>query len=91
MPHLSALEHSAIPSQSVARLARRASSSSSSSREAVEQATRWQRDGDRPSSAGNGQARSGIRKGRGSVPAVPKQQKQSSGLDRDLRDEIDAW
>ena len=98
MSPLSTLEHSATPSQSMPRLARRAGSSSS--REAVEQATRWQRDSDRPtvtgrdsdrSSAGNGQARSGIRRGRGSVPAVPKQQKQSSGLDRDLRDEIDAW
>ena len=89
MSHLSTLEHSALPSQSMPRLARRASSSSS--REVAEPSTRWQRDSDRPSSAGNGQAGSGIRRGRGSVPAVPKQQKQTSGLDRDLRDEIDAW
>ena len=89
MSHLSTLEHSALPSQSVPRLARRASSSNS--REATEQANRWQRDTDRPSSAGNGQARPGIRRGRGSVPAAPKKQKQTSGLDRDLRDEIDAW
>ena len=89
MSHLSTPEHSALPSQSTPRLARR--TGSSSSREVAEPSTRWQQDSDRPSSAGNGQARSGIRKGRGSVPAVPKQQKQSSGLDRDLRDEIDAW
>lgn len=89
MSHLSTPEHSALPSQSTPRLARRAGSSSS--RQVAEPPTSWQRVSDRPSSAGDGQARSGIRKGRGSVPAVPKQQKQSSGLDRDLRDEIDAW
>ena len=89
MSLLSTLKQSTIPSQSVPRLAGRASSSNS--REVVEQATRWQRDSDRPPSAGNGQARSGIRRGRGSVPAAPKKQKQTSGLDRDLRDEIDAW
>ena len=91
MSLLSAREHFADPSQSMPRIARRASSSSSSSREVVEQATRWQRDSDRPVPAGNGQPIPGIRRGRGSVPAVPKKQKQSGGLDRDLRDEIDAW
>jgi len=35
--------------------------------------------------------KSGIRRGKGSVPAVRKQKQQVSGLDRDLRDEIDAW
>ena len=89
MSLLSAHEHSAVPSQSMPRLARRAGSSSS--REIVEQAIRAQRDSDRPPSAGNGQPKSGIRRGRGSVPAVAKKQKQTSGLDRDLRDEIDAW
>ena len=63
-----------------------------SSREAVQPAIlKQQQASQEPLADGESHARLGIRRGKGSVPAVPKQGKPASGLDRDLRDEIDAW
>lgn len=68
-----------------------------SSREALTQAALRQQEAERAPYTGPAEpgaepgGKQGIRKGRGSVPAVPKQGKPGAGLDRDLRDEIDAW
>ena len=63
-----------------------------SSREAAQQAAPVQHQAPpKAAAAAETSPRPGIRRGRGSVPAVPKQGKPASGLERDLRDEIDAW
>lgn len=80
----SASQQAGNGAQSRSRSPRRAASS----REELEQAVLRQQQPEAPDEAN---ARSGIRRGRGSVPAVQKQKKPASGLDRDLRDEIDAW
>ena len=81
----SASQQAGNGAQGVSRSPRRAASS----REELEQAVLRQQQPDEAPDEAN--ARSGIRRGRGSVPAAQKQKKPASGLDRDLRDEIDAW
>ena len=88
----SGLRNGTSTSQKSANGSQSPSGQTLSSREALQQAVlKQQQASQKPTPPGESTSRSGIRKGKGSVPAVPKQGKPASGLDRDLRDEIDAW